>query len=327
MKKINLVTGANGHLGNNIVRELIKNGETVRASVRNIKNTKPFDNLDIELVYADLLDKESLRKVMKDVDTLYQVAAIFKHWSKNPEKEIIQANLDITQNILEVANEFKVRKIVYVSSFAAISHDNPPMNESTWNDDFSNNYYKSKVVSEKLAWELAKKYNLDLTTILPSGIIGHNNFDGLTTTMKFYNKILNNKIPFDPNFSFNVVDVNDVAKGAILASTKGRNGERYVLATEPSIKTGKMMEIANQVNQNVKIKKTKSKSFMLFIAEIAEIVSKITGKEPLMMKNQVELYYNADLRVDISKAKRELGYNPKNPEKAIKETFEYLIER
>ena len=87
------------------------------------------------------------------------------------------------------------------------------------------------------------------------------------------------------------------------------------------------MEIANQVNQNVKIKKTKSKSFMLFIAEIAEIVSKITGKEPLMMKNQVELYYNADLRVDISKAKRELGYNPKNPEKAIKETFEYLIER
>jgi len=157
MKKINLVTGANGHLGNNIVRELLKNGETVRGSVRNIKNTKPFEGLDIELVYADLLDKESLRKVMKGVDTLYQVAAVFKHWSKNPEKEIIQANLDITQNILEVANEFKVRKIVYVSSFAAISHNSPPMNESTWNEDFSNDYYKSKVVSEKLAWELAKK--------------------------------------------------------------------------------------------------------------------------------------------------------------------------
>ncbi len=122
------------------------------------------------------------------------------------------------------------------------------------------------------------------------------------------------------------MDVNDLAKGAILASTKGRNGERngerYVLATEPSIKTGKMMEIAIR-----SIKMLKSKSFMLFIAGIDEIVSKITGKEPLMMKNQVEIYYNADLRVDISKAKRELGYNPKNPEKAIKETFEYLLKR
>jgi len=325
--KINLVTGANGHLGNNIIRELLRNGKTVRASVRNINNKKPFAGLDIELVYADLLDKESLRKIMKDVDTLYQVAAVFKHWSKNPEKEIIQANLDITRNILEVAAEFKVRKIVFVSSFAAISHENPPMNESAWNDDFSNDYYKSKIVSEKLAWELTKKLNLNLTTILPSAIVGPNNFDHLTTTMEFYYKVLNNKIPFDPNFSFNVVGVRDVAKGALLAAEKGRNGERYVLATEPSISTSKMFKIANTVEQTVKIKKIKSKGFMLFLAGMAEMISKIIGKEPLMMKNQVELYYKADLRVDISKARNELGYNPRNPEQAIKEAFEYLIGR
>lgn len=327
MKKINLVTGANGHLGNNIVRELLKNGETVRASVRNVKNKKPFEGLDIDLVYADLLDKETLRKIMKNVDTLYQVAAVFKHWSKNPEKEIIQSNLDITRNILDVANEFKVRKIVYVSSFATISHENPPMNESTWNDDFSNDYYKSKVVSEKLAWELAEKLNLNLVTVLPSAIVGPNNFDHLTTTMEFYHKMLNNNVPIDPNFSFNVVDVRDVAKGAILASEKGVSGERYVLATPPTISTSKMFEIAKQVKPSVKIKKTIPKWIMLLMASVTEMVSKITGKEPLMMKNQVELYYEADLRVDISKAQKELGYNPRNPEQAIKETFEYLLER
>ena len=327
MDKINLVTGANGHLGNNIVRELLKNGETVRASVRNVKNKKPFEGLDIDLVYADLLDKETLRKIMKNVDTLYQVAAVFKHWSKNPEKEIIQSNLDITRNILDVANEFKVRKIVYVSSFATISHENPPMNESTWNDDFSNDYYKSKVVSEKLAWELAEKLNLNLVTVLPSAIVGPNNFDHLTTTMEFYHKMLNNNVPIDPNFSFNVVDVRDVAKGAILASEKGVSGERYVLATPPTISTSKMFEIAKQVKPSVKIKKTIPKWIMLLMASVTEMVSKITGKEPLMMKNQVELYYEADLRVDISKAQKELGYNPRNPEQAIKETFEYLLER
>ncbi|OYT16084.1 MAG: hypothetical protein B7C24_09670 [Bacteroidetes bacterium 4572_77] len=327
MRKINLVTGANGHLGNNIVRELLKNGEKVRASVRNINNKKPFEGLNIDLVYADLLDKDSLRKVMKNVDTLYQVAAVFKHWSKNPEKEIIQANLDITRNILEVAAEFKVRKIVYISSFAAISHHNPPINESTWNTDFSNDYYKSKVVSEKLAWELAKKHGLDLVSVLPSAIIGPNNFDHLTTTMEFYHKVLNNNIPIDPNFSFNVVDVRDVAKGAILASEKGVSGERYVLATPPTISTSKMFEIAKQVKPRVEIKKPIPKRLMLLMASTAEMISKLSGKEPLMMKNQVRLYYKADLRVDISKAQKELGYDPRNPEQAIKETFEYLLER
>ena len=328
MKKINLVTGTNGHLGNNIVRVLLKNGKTVRASVRNTKNSKPFDGLDIELVYADLLDKESLRKIMKDVDILYQVAAIFRHWSKNPEKDIIQANFDITRNILEVAAEFKVRKIVYVSSMSAISHENPPINESTWNNNyFSNNYYKSKIVSEKLAWKLAKKHNLNLTTVLPSAMVGPNNFDRLTTTMKIYRDILNNKMAFDPNFSFNVVDVRDVAQGALLAAEKGRIGERYLLATEPSIRTTEIIDIARSVNPTVSKLKTKSKGFLKFLAFLSETMSKINGKEPLMMRNQIDLYYKADSRCDISKSKNELGYNPRSPVLAIKETFEYLLNR
>ena len=86
MIKLNPVTGDNGHLGNNIVRELMKNGKTVRASLGNTKNTKPFTGLGIKLVHADLLDKDSPRKIMKDIDTLYQLAEFFKHWSKNPEK-------------------------------------------------------------------------------------------------------------------------------------------------------------------------------------------------------------------------------------------------
>ena len=127
---------------------------------------------------------------------------------KNPEKEIIQANLDITRNILEVAAEFKVRKIVYVSSFATISHENPPMNESTWNTDFSNDYYKSKVISEQLAWELTEKLDLNLTTILPSGIIGPNNYDHLTTTMVFFDKVLNNNELILNGITFIIIKIN-----------------------------------------------------------------------------------------------------------------------
>ena len=79
MTKINLVTGANGHLGNNLVRALLARGETVRASVRNPENTAPFEGLDCEIVQADLMDKDSLLRALDGVDTLYQVAAVFKH--------------------------------------------------------------------------------------------------------------------------------------------------------------------------------------------------------------------------------------------------------
>jgi uncharacterized protein YbjT (DUF2867 family) len=77
MSKLNLVTGANGHLGNNLVRALLENGETVRASVRNTNNRVPFEGLDCEVVQADLMDKDSLLRALEGVDTLYQVAAVF----------------------------------------------------------------------------------------------------------------------------------------------------------------------------------------------------------------------------------------------------------
>src|SRR5690606_32391801 len=112
-----LVTGANGHLGNNVVRALLAQGEThVRASVRNPQVKAPFAGLDCEVVAADLMDKESLRRALKGVDTLYQVAAVFKHWARNPQRDIIDPTVQGTRNIMEAAAEQGVNKIVYVSS-------------------------------------------------------------------------------------------------------------------------------------------------------------------------------------------------------------------
>ena len=76
MKKLNLVIGANGHLGNNLVRLLLKKGEKVQASVRKINYKEPFNGLDCEIVYANLLDKDSILKAMEGVDTLYVAAAV-----------------------------------------------------------------------------------------------------------------------------------------------------------------------------------------------------------------------------------------------------------
>ncbi|MBY0596298.1 NAD(P)H-binding protein, partial [Bacillus bingmayongensis] len=153
MKKISLVTGANGHLGNNLVRELLKRGETVRASVRDLNDKEPFIGLDCEIVYADLRDKASLHKALDGVNTLYQVAAVFKHWAQDPEKEIIIPNVEATQNIMEAAKEANVRKIVYVSSVAALSLDKTNLkgkiDETTWlENSHGNAYFDSKARAE-----------------------------------------------------------------------------------------------------------------------------------------------------------------------------------
>ena len=327
MKELSFVTGGNGHLGNTLVRELLSQGKRVRTSVRNMHNTKPFQGLDCEIVYAEMLDKDSLIQAMQGVDILYHVAAVFKHWSKNPEEDIIGPNRDGTKNVLEAAAEVGVKKIVYVSSIAALDHAKVPMNETTWATDFPNSYYTAKQVAEQTAWEVADTLNLKLISILPSSMIGPNLFGHSTPTMNVLQMIINNKLPIDPNFCFNYVHVQDVAKGMILAAEKGRQGERYILATEPAISTTQVIDIAQSLFSNITRPEIASKPALMEMAKKMEQDSEMTGKQPLLLVGNVEHYYHADARIDISKAQKELDYSPRLPKEAIKETLMYLSER
>src|SRR5215470_17668335 len=110
-KKLALVTGANGHLGNNLVRLLLNKGIPVRASVRNVKNKEPFVGLNCEVVQADITDKQSLISALQGVDTFYAVGAAFKLWARDPKKEIYDVNLNGTKNLVEAAGEAGVRRI------------------------------------------------------------------------------------------------------------------------------------------------------------------------------------------------------------------------
>ncbi len=323
-KKMVLVTGANGHLGNNLVRELIKEDYNVIASVRNLENKKLFKDLSCEVVYADMLNKESLLKAFNGVDILFHVAAVFKHWSKDLEKDILQANLQGTQNIMEAASKTGIKKIIYVSSIAALDFSQPLIDEKTWGANFPNIYFKSKNDSEKLAWQLAKKLALNLITVLPSGMIGPEIFGHLTPSMTMLNNIINNQLPFDPQYDINYVHVKDVAIGMILAEQKGKIGERYILGNENSLNSTEIIQIAQGMIPSINVPKKASKSFQMLLATLMNISSKLTGKPPLLLKGNINHYYKKKENLNIQKAQSELGYNPRNPEIAIRETFEYL---
>ncbi len=324
--EISLVTGGTGHLGNNLVRLLLSENQTVRTTVRNTKNTKPFEGLDCEVVQADLMDRASLKKAFQGVTNLYAVAANFSMWAKNPKEEIYVNNMQGTQNVFDMAKECGVKNIVYVSSVASLDFTKLPANvDNGYNKDRRNWYYNSKNDSDKLALELGEKYGIRTVLILPSAMIGREAHK-LSYSNNLVHQALNGEIPVDTNMTLNWVDVKDVAFGAYQAMLKGRNGERYILSNEQHTTIQETVKIASELYPELKLKTPKKvpKCLLYSVAGLMEFSSKLTGKEPLLMRHYVDMFYGLKQDYDISKSRKELGYNPKPSKKALEDALAYL---
>ncbi len=325
MKETSLITGVNGHLGNNLLRNLLSKEIKVKGTVRNMEDKAPFEGLDFIPIYADLMDKKTLLTVLEGVDILYQVAAVFKLWTKNSEKDIYEANMLATRNIMEAAAEKKVKKVVYVSSIAAMGRKKLPMTPDTYNNETENIYYRSKIDSEKLAWEIAKKHNIEMVSVCPSAMIGEN-CTKLTPSHNMLRMVLNKEIFADSQFFINWVNVKDVAEGCYLASINGKNGERYGLGTSKAIGLTEIIHYAQELFPEQKIKTPfKMPKWLLNLsAGFFELQSRFNGKEPMLQKNQVRMYFKVHQDMDISKSEFDLAYQPTNPEIAIKNALIFL---
>ena len=325
-EEISLVTGANGHLGNNLVRLLLSNNLKVRATVRNINKQEPFKGLDCEVVQADITDRASLKKAFKGVTNLYAVGANFSMWAKDPKKEIYDNNVQGTQNVFDIAKECGIKNIVYVSSVASLDFTKLPANvDNGYNKDRRNWYYNSKNDSDKLALELGKKYEIRTVLILPSAMIGREAHK-LSYTNNLVLQILNGEIPVDTNVTLNWIDVNDVAFGAYRAMQKGKNGKRYILSNEQHTTLQESVKIASELYPELKLKTPiKAPKFLLYsVAGFMELASKITGKEPLLQRHYLDMFYGLKQDYDISKSRKELDFNPKSSKESLINALKYL---
>jgi len=319
-----LVTGANGHLGNNLVRLLVDRGDHVNAGIRNPQYRKTLEGLGCATVPADLLDRRSLVKALNGVDVIYQVGAVFKHWAPNPERDIYEANMLATRNLLEAAAHAGVQRLVYVSSIAALDRSRLPITESSWNPDQSNIYFRSKTDSEKLAWELAQKHNLNMVSVLPGAIIGRNCLVP-TPTMALLTSVIDGKLPINPGFFFNFVDVEDVAEGCYSAALNGKRGERYLLANENCTSIEELVRHAQALfpDRNIAMPTKPPRAVVYAAAAMLEVVGRLTRREPLLQRNFLNAFTVRE-QCDISKAKRELGFRPRPPNEAISSALRYL---
>ncbi len=327
-KNLVLVSGANGHLGNNLVRLLIKKGFQVRASVRNIQNTNCFKDLDCEVVQADITDKTSFVKALQGVETFYAVGAAFKLWAKDPKKEIYDVNMDGIRNTVEAAAEAGVKRVVYVSSIAALNYTQVPTRESNgYNQDRRDMYYNSKNDGEKLAFKLAKELGIELISVMPGAMIGGEAFLPLNVSYGVLKLILNKQIPMDTKITLNWVDVKDVAEGCYFAAKKGRTGERYILANEKCMTITDTTKLAQELYPELKLKVPGSvPKFVLYtIAGFMEFSAKLSGKPPVLTTKEIAMFSGLQQDFDISKSRNELGFNPKKPEHIVKEALIYLM--
>ena len=326
MNTLAMVTGANGHLGNTLVRALLARGQIVRAGVRDPDRSPALDGLDCQRVYAELQDPDSLRQALQGVDVLYQVAAVFKHWAKDPQTEIVEVNVQGTRNILRAAAEAGVKRVVYVSSVAAVGHNGQPLDEGTWNSDPRNPYYRSKILAERAAWECAQAHDLSLVTVLPSAIIGPH-ATRLTDTMGFLAAVLVRKLVLDPHFHFNFVDVRDVADGLIRAAEHGRRGERYILANRHASSLAEVIEALNSLNPGWRLPRRAPKALLLLIAWLQEQRARYSQQPAELLRSQVQMFYGVRQEYCIDKASTELGYQPRSPHDALRQAFAYLLAR
>jgi dihydroflavonol-4-reductase len=226
MKK--LVTGATGFIGSAIVRELIHDGEAVKVLVRNTSDTRNIDKLDVERAYGDIRDGDSMKKALEGCDTLYFTAAFFAHWT--PDTQLLyEVNVGGTKASLKAALEAGVEKVVYTSTNNAIAASGPvPANEEAvfnyWKT--GDHYSMSKYIAENEARIFVTR-GLPVVIVNPTLVIGTNDIKP-TPAGQMIIDIVKGKVPGYIDGGINIIDVEDVARGHILAAKRGRVGERYL---------------------------------------------------------------------------------------------------
>jgi dihydroflavonol-4-reductase len=319
-----LVTGGTGFVGANVVRLLLQRGIEVRALVRARSDTRNLDSLDVELVAGDLRDRVSLEAALEGCDTVYHVAAMYALWTSDPQ-QIYDSNVTGTVNLLEASAAAGVQKIVYTSSVATIGlpKDGTPGTEEValQPKEVVSDYKRSKYLAEQEVLEYARR-GLPVVIVNPSFPVGPWDVKPTPSGQTIVN-FLRGKIPAYVNTGLNVVDVEDVALGHLLAAEKGRIGERYILG-HTNLTLPAMFQLLEQVS-GVRAPSIRIPYSLAYLSAcVSEFVANtVTHTPPFVTLAGVKLSRKR-MFFDASKAVRELGFPQTSASEALRKAVEWF---
>jgi len=302
-----LVTGAAGHLGNVLVRELLQNGYEVRAMVLPNEDVSALLGLDVELKLGDVLDKDSLEQALRGVEYVFHMAGIVSI-IPGQEELVWHVNVDGTHNVLEAVKKAGIKRLVYTSSIHALSRkwQDTITEEVPFDPDNAAGIYDRTKATASLIVKQAVEDGLNAVIVCPTGVIGPYDFRG-SSMGELIHDFSQSHVHMLVEGAYDFVDVRDVAKGHRLALEKGGCGEVYILS---GYQVG-LLELKEMVQHMLGFTSPAIKIPLKLannVADMATIYYRYAKKQPKFTRYALETV-QSNSAISNQKAKCELGYS------------------
>ncbi len=315
------VTGATGFLGAHVAARLVERGDAVRVTVRDRRRVAALGGRDVEVVDADVLDRRSLRRALAGCDVLFHTAGMV---ASRPRREVWRVNAVGPRIAVETAAECGVPRVLITSSVASIGpatgdraaterNPYPPRGTGLL-------YTDSKYEGERAAFAAGGRLGVDVVAACPSYVLGPalNRMRPGETSTRIVANYLRGRLPAIVDAYTNVVDVEDVAAGHLLAAARGRPGERYILG-------GENLRWCEVIERVARISGVRHPLLVLppEIAGVADALKR--AGVPFGMLEGIRLMA-PDWRYSSAKARRQLGYRPRPASETLKRTVDWYQE-
>ncbi|MCH9007041.1 NAD-dependent epimerase/dehydratase family protein [candidate division KSB1 bacterium] len=310
MSKKVFVTGASGFTGGHLCRILTGRGYSVKALVRKSSKVETLEKLGVELVYGDLANVEAQNGALKDVDTVFHVAAAYRQEGISTE-QFWKVNVDGTRTLLESARDSGVKRFVHCSTVGVQGEiENPPAKETAPYKP-GDHYQESKMEGEKLALRFFEEHDIEGVVVRPVGIYG----PGDTRFLKLFKFINNGRFRMigKGDVLYHLTYVEDLVDGIILAGEKDKAvGKVYTIGGNEYLKLKELVEMIAEVLGKPVPKNHLPLKPVYVAAVVCEAICRPLGIEPPLYRRRLD-FFTKDRAFDISQAKADLRYEPKVP--------------
>jgi dihydroflavonol-4-reductase len=300
------VTGGTGVVGRSVVRHLVGAGHQVVALARSAEAAVGLERLGASPIGGDVLDRDALGDLMKSADLVFHIAGVNEMCSKDPD-HMDRVNIEGTRNVMHATREAGVTRLIHTSSASTIgeAHGTIGNESSPHRGSYLSRYERAKHLSEQLLFDEAG--DLDVVAVNPSSVQGPGRSTG---TGKLILDLLNGSLPFLVETNVSIVDIDDCARGHLLAAEKGASGQRYILSGGTFDMTGALALLARVTDRRLRPRFLPG--WMASAgAAVVELGAGVAGRPPKVCREMVRVL-RAGHTYDGGRATRELGldYTP-----------------
>lgn len=321
-----LVAGASGFVGSHTARLLAQRGRKVRVLLRKTSNDEAMQGLPVEIFYGDVLDRESLKRAMDGCASVFYSVIDARFWLTDTTP-LYRNNVEGLINAMDMALEAGVERFVFTSTMGTlgINPDGPVTEDIPFNwMDKAPPYIQARLEAENTFLRYCRDKGLPGVALCVANTYGPEDYQP-TPHGKMLRDIASGRVGFTLDCASPTVDIRDVAEAALLAETHGNTGERYIIANE--FVSNKVLHGMAALEGGHKAPKVIPRAVTYAIAWIAETLFKLLGKKDYLLRTDAVFLSNVFQQMDISKARRELEWNPRPLTETVRDAVQWFAQR